>query len=118
MIASNAAAGTRPDEVLRSLLAIDCTMPLPLLLFGGLRLWRGEAWGHVLGGFLLTKLAATGYTLAFVTALVTLWADRIGGFGAFLFVVFALMAIGALLLIVPYMGSIGKNGEPASARAR
>jgi hypothetical protein len=118
MIASNAAAGTRPDEVLHSVVAIDCTVLLPLLLFGGLWLWHGRAWGYVLGGLLLTKLAATGFTLAFTTALGTLWAGRIGGFDAFLFVVFTLMAIGALLLIVPYMGSIGKNSEPASAMVR
>jgi hypothetical protein len=115
MIASNAAAGTRPDEVLRSVVIIDCTVLLPLLFYGGLRLWRGEAWGYVLGELLLTKLAATGFTLAFTTALGTLWTGRVGGFEAFLFVVFALMAIGALLLIVPYMGSIGKIGESASA---
>ena len=115
MIVSNAAAGTRPDEVLRSVVIIDCTVLLPLLFFGGVWLWRGEAWGYVLGGLLLTKVALTGFTLAFTTALGTMWAGRIGGFDAFLVVVFALMAIGALLLIVPYMGSIGKIGESASA---
>ena len=118
MIVSSAVAGTRPDEVLHSVVAIDCTVLLPLLFFGGVWLWRGEAWGYVLGGLLLTKLAATGFTLAFTTALGTLWAGKIGGFDAFLFVVFALMAIGALLLIVPYMGSIGKIGESAPAEVR
>jgi len=118
MIVSNAVAGARPDEVLRSVVIIDCTVLLPLLFFGGLRLWREEAWGYVLGGLLLTKLAATGLTLAFTTALGALWAGRIGGFDAFLFVVFALMAIGALLLIAPYVGSIGKSGESAPAEVR
>jgi hypothetical protein len=118
MIFSNAVAGTRPDEVLRSVVIIDCTVLLPLLFFGGLRLWRGEAWGYVLGGLLLTKLALTGFTLAFTTALGTLWAGKIGGFDAFLFVVFTLMAVGALLLIVPYMGSIGKIGESVPAEVR
>ena len=118
MVLSSTVAGIRPDEVLRSVVIIDCTVLLPLLFFGGLRLWRGEAWGYVLGGLLLTKLAATGFTLAFTTALGTLWAGKIGGFDAFLFVVFALMAIGALLLIVPYMGSIGKTSESASAEVR
>jgi hypothetical protein len=118
MIVSNAVAGTQPEEVLRSVVIIDCTVLLPLLFFGGLWLWRGKAWGYVLGGLLLTKLAMTGFTLAFTTALGALWAGRIGGFDAFLFVVFALMAIGALLLIVPYMGSIRKSGGSAPAEVR
>ena len=118
MIISSAVAGTQPDEVLRSVVIIDCTVLLPLLFFGGLWLWRGEAWGYVLGGLLLTKLAVTGFTLAFTTALGAMWAGRIGGFDAFLFVVFALMVIGALLLIVPFMGSIGKSGESAPAEVR
>jgi hypothetical protein len=118
MVVSSAVAGARPDQVLRSVVAIDCTVLLPLLLFGGLRLWRGKAWGYVLGGLLLTKVAATGFTLAFTTALGALWAGRLGGFNAFLFVVFALMATGALLLIVPYMRSIGKSGGPAPTETR
>jgi hypothetical protein len=113
MAVSSAAAGTRPDEVLRSVVVIDCTVLLPLLFFGGVWLWRGEAWGHVLGGLLLTKLAMTGSTLAFSTALGALWAGKIGGFDAFLLVVFSLMAIGALLLIFPYLRSIAGEGSRA-----
>jgi hypothetical protein len=118
MIVSNAVAGTQPDEVLRSVVIIDCTVLLPLLYFGGVWLWRGEAWGYVLGGLLLTKVALTGFTLAFTTALGALWAGKIGGFDAFLFVVFALMAIGAILLIVPYVGSIGRIGGSAPIEER
>jgi hypothetical protein len=66
---ASAVAGTRPDEVTHSVVAIDCTVLLPLLFFGGLLLWRRGAWGYVLGGFLLLKMAATGFTLAFTTAL-------------------------------------------------
>jgi hypothetical protein len=113
MVVSGAVAGVRPDEVLRSVVIIDCTVLLPLLFFGGLRLWRGGSWGYVLGGVLLTKVAVTGFTLAFTTALGALWAGRIGGFDAFLFVVFALMAIGALLFIVRYMRSIREIGKAA-----
>lgn len=110
MSVSSAAAGTRPDEVLRSVVVIDCTVLLPLLFFGGLWLWRGEAWGHVLGGLLLTKLAMTGSTLAFNTALGALWAEQIAGLDAFLFVVFALMAAGALPLLVIYLRSMQGSG--------
>jgi hypothetical protein len=116
MIVSSAVAGVRPEEVLRSVVIIDCTVLLPLLFFGGLRLWRGKAWGYVLGGLLLTKLAMTGFTLAFTTALGALWAGRIGGFDAFLFIVFALMAIGSLLFIVPYMRSIRRSASQPPPR--
>jgi hypothetical protein len=35
MTLASVAAGTRPDEVVRSVVAIDCAVLLPLLLFGG-----------------------------------------------------------------------------------
>ena len=111
MVVSSAVAGTRPDGVLRSVVIIDCTVLLPLLFFGGVRLWLREAWGYVLGGLLLTKLAMTGFTLAFDTALGALWARHIAGFDAFLFVVFALMAAGALPLLVIYLGSMQGSGR-------
>lgn len=106
----SSAAGSQPDEVLRVVVVIDCTVLLPLLFFGGLRLWRREAWGYVLGGLLLIKALATGSTLAFTTALGAWWAQAINPFDAFLFVLFALMAIGAFSLIVAYLRSI-EEGE-------
>jgi hypothetical protein len=115
MVISSAVAGTRPDEILRSVVIIDCTVLLPLLFFGGVRLWRREAWGYVLGGLLLTKLAMTGFTLAFNTALGALWAGHISGFDAFLLIVFSLMAAGAVPLLVIYLrsmrGSGGRKGD-------
>jgi hypothetical protein len=111
MSVASALAGTRPDEVTHAVVIIDCTVLLPLLFFGGLRLWRREAWGYVLGGLLLTKLTLTGFTLAFNTALGALWAGEIGGFDAFLFVLFALMAAGALPLLVACLRGI-QGGEP------
>ena len=117
---SSAIAGTRPDEVTHSVIAIDCIVLLPLLFFGGLLLWRGEAWGYVLGGFLLVKMAATGFTLAFTTALGAWWAQGIDPFNAFLFVLFTLMAIGSVALLVPYLrgvrvGRAGLSGDSVSA---
>jgi hypothetical protein len=110
MVISSAVAGTRPDEILRSVVIIDCTVLLPLLFFGGVRLWRREAWGYVLGGLLLTKLAMTGFTLAFNTALGALWAGHISGFDAFLLIVFSLMAAGAVPLLVIYLRSMQESG--------
>jgi hypothetical protein len=110
MSVSSAIAGTRPEEVLREVVIIDCTVLLPLLFFGGLRLWRSEPWGYVLGGLLLVKALATGSTLAFTTALGAWWARKIAPFDAFLFVLFTIMAVGALLLLVPYLRGIEKGG--------
>jgi hypothetical protein len=103
-------AGKPLDEVTHSVVAIDLTVLLPLLFFGGVWLWRRRPWGYVLGGLLLTKLAATGLTLAFTTALGAWWAGAIDPFDAFLFVLFALMAIGATALLVPYLRGI-EEGE-------
>jgi hypothetical protein len=111
MVLASVAVGTRPDEVLREVVIIDCTVLLPLLFFGGLRLWRRAAWGYVLGGLLLVKALVTGSTLAFTTALGVWWAGKIAPFDAFLFVLFALMAVGALLLIVPYLRSVDEGGR-------
>jgi hypothetical protein len=111
MVLASVAVGTRPDEVLREVVIIDCTVLLPLLFFGGLRLWRRAAWGYVLGGLLLVKALVTGSTLAFTTALGAWWAGKIAPFDAFLFVLFALMAVGALLLIVPYLRSVDEGGR-------
>lgn len=110
MIITSAVAGTRPDEVLREVVIIDLTVLLPLLFVGGLRLWRREAWGYVLGGLLLVKVLATGSALAFTTALGAWWAGEINPFDAFLFVLFALMAVGALPLLVTYLRSIQEGG--------
>jgi hypothetical protein len=117
---STLAAGTRLDEVTHAVIAIDCTMLLPLLFFGGLLLWRRRPWGYVLGGFLLVKMAATGFTLAFTTALGARWARAVDPFNAFLFGLFALMAIGSLVLLVPYLrgvrvGRAGPSSDSVSA---
>ena len=117
MSITSALAGTQPDEVLREVVIIDCTVLLPLLLVGGLKLWRREAWGYVLGGLLLVKALATGSTLASTTALGAWWAGEIAPFDAFLFVLVSLMAIGALLLLVPYLRSVEVvRGQRASLR--
>jgi hypothetical protein len=110
MSITSAVAGVQPDEVLRSVVIVDCTVLLPLLFFGGLRLRRREAWGYVLGGLLLVKVLATGSTLAFTTALGAWWARAINPFDAFLFVLFTLMAIGALPLLVTYLRSVQERG--------
>lgn len=111
-------AGKPLDEVTHSVVAIDLTVLLPLLFFGGVWLWRRGPWGYVLGGLLLTKLATTGFTLAFTTVLGALWAGAIDPFDAFLFVLFALMSIGATALFVPYLRGIEEGGQKPTYAGR
>ena len=104
-------AGEPLGEVAHAVVAIDCSVLLPLLFFGGVWLWLRRPWGYVLGGLLLTKLTTTGLTLAFTTALGAWWAGEIDGFNTFLFVLFALMAAGGLPLLVAYLRGV-KGVEP------
>lgn len=106
MSLASAATGTRPDGVLHSVVAIDLAVLLPLLIFGGLWLWRRSGWGYVLGALLLVKMATTGFTLAFNTALGWAWSGVRDPLDTYLFVLFAIMTIGALSLLVPYLGSL------------
>lgn len=86
MILASLASGTRPEEVTREVVIIDLAMMLPLLFYGGLRLWRRAPWGYVLGGLLLVKTATTGLTMAFTTVLGAWWAGTVDPFQAFLLV--------------------------------
>lgn len=110
LIFSSLAASRSLDEVTHAVIAVDLTVLLPLLFFGGLLLWRRRPWGYVLGGFLLVKMATTGFTLAFTTALGAWWARAVDPFDAFLFVLFALMVIGSLILLVPYLRGVEGGG--------
>jgi hypothetical protein len=120
MVFVSLAAGTRPPEVNREVIIIDLTVMLPLLFFGGIRLWRRAPWGYVLGGLLLIKTTLSGFTLAFTTALGAWWAGSVDPFQAFLFVLFALMMAGALALLVPYIRgmTVGKGETTVAADAR
>jgi len=40
---------------------IDCMVLLPLLFFGGLRLWPRDARSYVLGGLLLSKAPSSAF---------------------------------------------------------
>ena len=98
-------AATTPDPVVHLVVAIDGAVLLPLLVFGGLKLWRREPWGYVLGGLLLTKATATGLTLAFTSTLAMWWAGSVDPFQVFLAALFAVMAVVGLALVVPYLRS-------------
>jgi hypothetical protein len=110
---STAAAGNELDQVPHLVVAIDGAVLLPLLSVAGIKLWRRQPWGDVLGGVLLVKVAATGLTLAFTQALGMAWAGSVDPIEAFLFAVFATMAVVAIGLLVPYARTLT---EPVRGR--
>lgn len=115
MILSLIAASDQPDPVPHGVVALDGMVLLPALLVGGWLLWRAAAWGFALGAVLLVKLALTGGTLAFTTALNWAWGGGLEGLDAFLLVVFGAMAVIAAALALPYLRHIG-DGPVASLR--
>jgi len=115
-VASILAAST-PDPVVHLVVAIDGAVLLPLLLYGGLKLWRREPWGYVLGGMLLTKATATGFTLAFTSTLAMWWTGSVDPFQVFLAVLFGLMAVVGLALLVPYLRSTTTHRSAAAQEA-
>jgi hypothetical protein len=115
MILSLVASNKQPDPVPHGVVALDGMVLLPALLIGGWLLWRAAAWGFALGAVLLAKLALTGGTLAFTTALSWAWSGAIDDFNMILLVIFGAMAVIATGLAVPYLRHIG-DGPIASVR--
>ncbi|TAK02806.1 MAG: hypothetical protein EPO36_00855 [Chloroflexota bacterium] len=115
MIVSLIASNKQPDPVPHGVVALDGMILLPALLIGGWLLWRAAAWGFALGAILLTKLALTGGTLAFTTALSWVWSGAIDDFNLILLMIFGAMAVIATGLAVPYLRHIG-DGPIASLR--
>jgi hypothetical protein len=113
-----AISGGQLDPVAHLVVAIDGAVLLPILGAAALKLWRRAPWGIVLGGVLLVKVAATGLTLAFTQALSLVWAGVIDPSQAFLFIVFALMAIGAIALAILYARAIDRAPHSVEATAR
>ena len=111
-------AATTPDPVVHLVVAIDGAVLLPLLVFGGMKLWRREPWGYVLGGVLLTKASTTGFTLAFTSTLAMWWAGSVDLFQLFLAALFAVMALVGLVLLVSYVRSTTTRPPAAADEAR
>ena len=106
MIAGAIAVGEPPDAVRHAVVAIDGSVMLPLLVIGGVGLWRRRPFGYVLGGLLLTKLTLTGFGLAFTTGLAWAWAGTLGPLDAFLLGVFGFMGLSGLALLVPFLRAV------------
>ena len=110
---ASALTGATPGAVVHLVVAIDGAVLLPLLLWSGLKLWRREAWGYVLGGLLLTKATLTGLTLAFTSTLAMSWAGAVDPFELFLATLFGVMALVGLPLLVLYLR--GSSLRPSTA---
>ena len=113
VVVASVLAGAAPGAVVHLVVAIDGAVLLPLLLWGGLKLWRREAWGYVLGGLLLTKATVTGLTLAFTSTLAMVWAGAVDPFELFLAMLFGVMALVGLPLLVAYLR--GSSLRPSTA---
>jgi hypothetical protein len=111
---ASALTGTTPGPVVHLVVAIDGAVLLPLLLWGGVKLWRREPWGYLLGGLLLTKATATGFTLAFTSALALWWAGRVDPFEASLALLFGVMALAGVTLLITYLRSAAAPDRDAS----
>lgn len=112
-----AVAGEQLEPVPHLVVAIDGAVLLPLLATAAVKLWRQQGFGDVIGGVLLVKVTATGLTLAFNQALGMLWAGKVEPFEGFLFITFGVMAVGGLVLCVPYMRAISREQVPTVAGA-
>ena len=103
--AASALTGTTPGPVVHLVVAIDSAVLLPLLFWGGVKLWRRESWGYLLGGLLLTKATMTGFSLAFTSTLALWWARTVDPFELFLALLFGGMALAGMTLLISYLRS-------------
>jgi hypothetical protein len=98
-IVGDLAAGAAPSHVELTVWPLDLIVALPALFWGGVWLWRREAWGYVVGGLLLLKMALLGLTLVLNSWLVTLWGQPLDPMLPF----YALVGLGGLAGLVAYL---------------
>jgi hypothetical protein len=107
--------GSAPGPVVHLVVAIDGAVLLPLLFWGGVKLWRREDWGYLLGGLLLTKATMTGFTLAFTSGLALWWTRTVDLFEVFLALLFGVMAVVGVTLLFLYLRSAATPDANAAA---
>lgn len=91
------------SPVERQVIGLDGMVLMPLMFIGGWLLWRRQAWGYLLAGILLTKLATLGFTLLVNTGLLMIWQQPVDALQTFLF---AVIMIGALIGLVAYLDGL------------
>jgi hypothetical protein len=110
-IVSALSTGATPTHVDLIVWPMDLVIALPATFWGGVWLWRRQAWGYVVAGLLLQKLALLGCTLVLNTWLVTLWGRPPDPMVPF----YAIIGLGGLAGVVFYLRGLAPGG--ASRRA-
>jgi hypothetical protein len=108
-IVAGLATGTTPSHVDLTVWPLDLIVALPALFWGGVWLWRRQAWGYVAGGLLLLKMALLGCTLVLDAWLVTLWGRPADPMVPF----YALVGVGGAAGAVVYLRALAP--DPAGA---
>jgi hypothetical protein len=99
-------AGATPTHVDLTVWPMDLVIALPATFWGGVWLWRLQAWGYVVAGLLLQKLALLGFTLVLNTWLVTLWGRPPDPMVPF----YAILGLGGLAGVVCYLRGLAPRG--------
>ena len=79
------------------------------MFIGGLSLWRDGVWGYTLAGLLLVKLAALCLTLVVNTFFLM---GRGQTVDPFLAIPFAIVLVGSLALLIPYLRAVDGRASP------
>jgi hypothetical protein len=105
-IVADLTAGATPSHVELTVWPLDLIVALPALFWGGVWLWRRQAWGYVVGGLLLLKMALLGCTLVLNSWLVTRWGRPLDP----MVPLYAVVGIGGLLGLVAYLRCVVSAG--------
>lgn len=116
LVASTLLAGEALNPVQHLVVAIDAAILLPLLAFAAVRLWRRDSGADLLGGMLVVKAGATGFTLAFTGWFAQWWSGQFVGEEMFLVAIFAAMAVGSAVLFA--VAVAGREGRSHFQRTR
>jgi hypothetical protein len=107
------AAGTAPSHVELTVWPLDLIVALPALFWGGVWLWRRQAWGYVVGGLLLLKMALLGLTLVLDSWLVTQWGRPLDP----MLPLYAVVGLGGLAGLVAYLRCLEPEASDSHSRA-
>jgi hypothetical protein len=110
-IVSALGAGATPTHVELTVWPMDLVIALPATFWGGVWLWRRQAWGYVAAGLLLQKMALLGFTLVLNTWLVTLWGRPPDP----MVPLYATVGLGGLAGVVFYLRGLAPDGASHSA---
>jgi hypothetical protein len=112
-VVGDLAAGATPSHVELTVWPLDLIVALPALFWGGVWLWRRAAWGYVVGGLLLLKMALLGFTLVLNSWLVTLWGEPLDP----MVPLYAVVGLGGLAGLVVYLRCLAPEAIDARSRA-